>query len=270
MNLLPQPRHVDPGRGRVAYAPASIRRDASLPPEGYRLSIDPDGIEISAADDAGIFYARCTLDQLRQTEGEQLPVCVIRDWPDIPVRAVMLDIARDKVPTMDTLRALVDRLASWKVNQLQLYMEHTFAYRDHQEVWAGASPLSHGEVTELGAFCRERHMDLVPNQNCFGHMERWLKHERYRPLAMAPEGWRNPRGVLKPPTTIDPSKPGSLALVRDLLGELVPCFGGKQVNVGLDEPWEMPPERYPEYLQWISTLRSLPELNDREMVIWGD
>ena len=52
----------------------------------------------------------------------------------------MLDVSRDKVPTMATLRAIVERLASWKVNQLQLYSEHTFAYRDHAEVHAAASP----------------------------------------------------------------------------------------------------------------------------------
>ena len=32
-----------------------------------------------------------------------------------------------------TLYDLVDRLASWKINQLQLYTEHTFAYRNHPE-----------------------------------------------------------------------------------------------------------------------------------------
>ena len=76
------------------------------------------------------------------------------DWPDLPVRGVMLDISRDKVPTLATLRALIDRLASWKVNQVQLYMEHTFAYRDHEEVWASASPLTAEEVRDLDRFCR--------------------------------------------------------------------------------------------------------------------
>ena len=56
----------------------------------------------------------------------------------------MLDVSRDKVPTIATLTALVDRLASLKVNQVQLYSEHTFAYRDHPEVHAAASPLRRG------------------------------------------------------------------------------------------------------------------------------
>ena len=95
----------------------------------------------------------------------------------------MLDISRDKVPTMETLYALVDLLAGWKINQLQLYTEHTFAYRQHPEVWAEASPLTGQEILGLDAYCRKRFVELVPNQNSFGHMHRWLKHARYAPLA---------------------------------------------------------------------------------------
>ena len=36
----------------------------------------------------------------------------------------MLDISRDRVPTLATVMDLIDRLAGWKINQFQLYMEH--------------------------------------------------------------------------------------------------------------------------------------------------
>ena len=76
---------------------------------------------------------------------------------------------------MATLEALIDRLASLKVNQVQLYSEHTFAYRNHPEVHAAASPIDAAEIRQLDAFCRARHVELVPNQNCLGHMNRWLR-----------------------------------------------------------------------------------------------
>ena len=93
---------------------------------------------------------------------------------------------------METLYALIDRLASWKVNQVQLYSEHTFAYRNHPEVHADASPFTADEIRALDAFCRERHVELVPNQNCLGHMNRWLQHPRYHGLALAPDGFVDP------------------------------------------------------------------------------
>ena len=42
------------------------------------------------------------------------------------------------------------------------------------------------------------------------------------------------------------------------------------MHVGLDEPWELPPERAGDYLDWVVALRALPELDGREMLVWGD
>ncbi len=110
--------------------------------EGYRLTVAQEGILIAGHDLAGLFYGVQTLRQLLQTQGATLPQMVIEDWPDFPARGVMLDISRDNVPTMDTLYDLIDMLASWKVNQFQLYMEHTFAYQQHRQVWQNASPMT--------------------------------------------------------------------------------------------------------------------------------
>ncbi len=200
----------------------------------------------------------------------RVPVGTVRDWPDLAERGVMLDVSRDKVPTMATLYEIVDRLAEWKVNHLELYAEHTFAYADHELVWRDASPLTAAEIRELDAYCAARHVALVPNQNCLGHMNRWLLHAPYRALAMDPEGYVM-MGMRRPPSTIEPTDPASLALVRGLLAELLPNFSdSRYVHVGLDEPWELPHERFDDYLAWVSTLRALPEVAGRELLVWGD
>src|SRR5260370_11247177 len=109
---------------------------------------------MTGAADAGLFYAPATLAQLARLNNGSLPAGTISDHPDLAVRGVMLDVSRDKVPTMQTLRDLIDRLASWKVNQVQLYSEHTFAYQDPSDVHAAASPYTAEEIRELHAFCR--------------------------------------------------------------------------------------------------------------------
>ena len=270
MNLLPVPRFVDLGDELTSNRVASERIDAALPPEGYELHISEDGAHIIAADEAGRHYARATLAQLARLSGGSIPIGLIRDHPDLPVRAVMLDVSRDKVPSMETLCDLIDRLAQWKVNQVQLYSEHTFAYQGHAEVHADASPFTADEILEIDAFCRERHVELVPNQNCLGHMNRWLKHERYQSLAIEPDGFLDPWGIWHTAMTIDPANPESLALVRELLAELLPLFTSRRVNIGLDETWELPRERLGEYFEWVAKMRALPELAGREVIIWGD
>ncbi|MBZ0284841.1 MAG: family 20 glycosylhydrolase [Anaerolineae bacterium] len=254
--------------------------DTGLPhPQSYKLSISAQGIEIIGKDPAGMFYGICTLQQLLQQYGSSIPMLTIHDWPDFPSRGVMLDVSRDKVPTMDTLQNLIERLASWKINQIQLYMEHTFAYRNHPEVWAEASPFTGEEILILDAFCRERHVELVPNQNSLGHMERWLKHPRYLPLAESPNGFEPPWGGHSPPTTLNPLDPGSIQLIAGLYNELIPHFTSPQFNVGGDEPWELGKGKSkPEfekrggrvYLEYLLKLYDLVRNHGRQTQFWAD
>jgi len=159
-------------------------------PQGYVLHTAMTGVDLIAHDEAGLFYGVQTLVQLLKRNPRELPFMSIEDWPDFPTRGVMLDVSRDKVPTMKTLFGLIDLLASWKINQVQLYMEHTFAYANHGEVWEHASPFTADEICILDAFCRERFVDLVPNQNSFGHMERVVEA---RKISAAGRGRRTAR-----------------------------------------------------------------------------
>jgi hexosaminidase len=221
----------DAVRLTLRFAPDEIPH-----PQGYLLTVTPAGITIKGHDGAGIFYGACTLIQIiEQLQEPILPCLRILDWPDIPQRGVMLDISRDKVYTQQTLYDLVDMLASWKINQLQLYTEHTFAYQRHPKVWAHASPMTGQDVLDLDACCRARHVSLVPNQNAFGHLHRWLTIDDYAHLAETHAEFPTPWGSHQGPFSLAPEHPGSLALVRDMLDELLPHFTSRIVNIGADE-----------------------------------
>ena len=284
-SLAPCPRQLDiqPGRCDSPIADAAITIDpVAIPhPQGYRLSVKPDAIQILAHDEAGAFYAKQTLNQLACLNGLDIPCVEIEDWPDIAVRGLMLDISRDKVPTMATLFKLVDMLAGLKINQLQLYMEHTFAYAGHEKVWAEASPMTGEEIEQLDTYCRERFIELVPNQNTLGHMERWFMHEPYRALAECPTGFEYATtGGWKGPTTLCPGDPGSIALIEDLLDQLLPRFNSRFVNVGGDEPWELGKGRSAAdaeqrglgrvYLDYVLKLYQAVKDRGRKMMLWGD
>jgi N-acetyl-beta-hexosaminidase len=90
-----------------------ITRDSSVPPQGYRLNIANAGISITAADNAGAFYARMTLRQIARQCGDALPACEIEDHPDFPSRGLLLYISGHKVPKMETLYPLVDEFAEY-------------------------------------------------------------------------------------------------------------------------------------------------------------
>jgi hexosaminidase len=206
--------------------------------EGYRLSVTDGGVEVAAANVAGARNGLRTLTQLVRQYGLRLPTLVAEDQPDLAVRGLMLDVSRTKVPTMDTLYALLERLAELKVNHLELYMEHTFAYRDHREVWEDASPFTGAEILALDARCRDLGIDLVPNQNTLGHLTRWLRRTRYSALAECPDGSEFPWGHMGP-FSLAPALPESLTFVEGLLDELLPQFTSASVNIGFDEAYDV-------------------------------
>ena len=291
--LLPQPRRVERLAGEHVPGPrgpepeVAVERGAVGHPEGYRLTILPDRIAIVAEDDAGARHAAMTLRQVaRASEPPRasevaLPCLRIEDWPDFQRRGVMLDVSRDRVPSMSTLHALIDLLAEWKLNELQLYVEHTFAYRGHHEVWEHASPLTGEEIQALDAHCRAVGIELVPNQNSFGHMERWLRHPRYLPLAEAPQGFMDPFGKWRDgPFSLCPVDPGSIALMSELYAELLPNFSSRRFNVGCDETFDLCQGRSRAaceargkgrvYLEYLAAIHAEVERHGRTMMFWGD
>ena len=199
------------------------------------------------------------------------------------VRSYMLDISRDKVPTMGTLKQLVEILEKFNYNQLQLYTEHTFAYSKHEAVWKDASPMTADEVRELDLFCAMHGIDLVPNQNSFGHLERWLVKPEYNHLAELPHGgaplpWG---GFKKDPTTLCPTDPASLDFLAGLYDELLPNFESRLFNIGCDETFDLLGEGRSAaavkekgegrvYLEFLLKVAELVRKRGKRPMFWGD
>ena len=259
---------------RVDHAP-------ELGAECFHLTIGPEVARLAAGDAAAVLHAARTLRQLRQPADPTLPCLSIVDGPALPVRGFMLDVSRGKVPTMAELLRLVSALAELRANQLQLYVEHTFAFPGHEDAWRDASPLTAAQIRALDDACAEVGIELVPNLNTFGHLERWLRHPRYRTLAECPEGWIHPlTGQFKPiPGTLKPDA-ASLTFVDALLADYLPCFRSRQVNIGGDEPWELGQGfskqavaergKHRVYLEHLRKLCALATGRGQTPQFWGD
>lgn len=199
------------------------------------------------------------------------------------VRSYMLDISRDKVPSMGTLKQLVEILEKFNYNQLQLYTEHTFAYSKHEAVWKDASPMTAQEIRELDLFCAMHGIDLVPNQNSFGHLERWLVKPEYNHLAELPRGgaplpWG---GFKKDPTTLCPTDPASLDFLAGLYDELLPNFESRLFNIGCDETFDLLGEGRSAaavkekgegrvYLDFLLKVADIVRKRGKRPMFWGD
>ncbi len=121
--------------------------DASSPNlsrEGYGLEVRSDGIRITAADSAGLFYARQTLLQLLTAKG--IPCVKITDNPRFGYRGIHLDVSRHFFAKEEVFKIL-DEMARYKLNVFHLHLTDNGGWR----IQIDRYPL----LTRLGAFRTE-------------------------------------------------------------------------------------------------------------------
>ena len=262
---------------------SDFRSDSVEHEQGYKISINQDGIFVRAKTDVGAKLALQTLRQIAMQSGDNgMRFVEIDDFPDLAVRGFMLDISRCKVPTMRELGLLVDRLALLKYNRLELYTEHTYAFEGHEIVWADASPMTSAQYKNLDDICSFAGIELVANLNGLGHMERWLRYSQYQHLAESKAPFICPLGTLrKYPTTLYPDE-NAVDFMDSLYEQFLPNFSSKKIHIGGDEPWELGMGRskpfceaekdgkYKLYTNYFSKLNERCASRGFETYFWAD
>ena len=204
VTVIPAPRKMTVRPGYCVEDEIREETDASLPAEGYRLSVAPDGIRIVASDAAGRFYARETLRQLKTAE-DGYPCVEIEDAPAYGWRGVHFDDCRHFFG-MQTLKKTLDLMARYKFNVLMWHLSDDQGWRveipRYPELVATGSVRSqsprHGskwhkradgtsghemdglrygpffytqeQVKEVVAYAAARHIRVVPFIDTPGHM----------------------------------------------------------------------------------------------------
>jgi hypothetical protein len=261
-----------------AFGPADVRifRSKEIAnAEGYRLRVASQGITVLASQDAGAYYALATLRELINWHGASIPCCTIDDEPDFGRRAVYVDCSRGKVPTLQTLKDLVERLARWKINELQLYVENVFHFVRHPAIGRSFGRFNPGELLALQDHCKRHHVSLVGSLASFGHMDMILTLPEYRHMGIMPGQWYQPAG-----TTLCPTDESSITFMRELYEEFVPLFEAVDFNACCDETWEVGKGRTQQicddlgvgrvYLDFLKRLHSCLESHCKRMNVWAD
>jgi hexosaminidase len=199
--IIPAPQKMTVTGGRVALvatAVPKVEKKASIPPEGYELSITKGGVTIRCSDDAGAFYARMTLAQIEKvdpkTKQKIYPCVEIVDAPKFKWRGVLLDTARHFLGKTAILR-VIDEMSWYKLNVLQIHFTDgdswtleipEFPELVKQGVARGRSGFVYGEklqpfyystkdVQEIVAYAAARHVKVVPEIEMPGHFEAALR-----------------------------------------------------------------------------------------------
>ena len=265
-------------RENVEQKGISFLHDMSLGSDAYSLTVESQGITIRYSDDRAAFYAVSTIKQLVVQCGTELPGLTIDDHPDFPVRGAMLDISRDKMPRLETLYHFVDLMVDLKLNHLQLYIEgFPFAYPSFPDVWRSETPMTGEELIDLDRYCAEHFVELVPNQNCFGHMGPWLSRNEFGHLAEETAGKALYGRYWK--AVLNPLDPDSIDFVEKTFDDLLPNFSSTLFNVCCDEV-ALGQDKTKElcervgagrvFLDYVLKIYELVKKRDKQMMLWGD
>ena len=228
-------------RGKPRAGDAVLTVDTALPQNRYTLSIMPECITLKAGSDEALCNGVQTLCQYIEQHGAVLPALEIEDWPDLANRGYYQDCSRGRVPKLDYLKQVADILCRYKINQWQLYIEHTYLFRDLSEAWREDTPLTAQEIMELDDYCAARHIELVPSLSTFGHMYRILSTKTCCDLCELPDSEKIPFSYTYAGNhhTLNVSNPDALGFVKGLIDEYRPLFRSSKFNICDDETFDL-------------------------------
>ncbi len=257
-------------------APLTIKL-AGTDGEGYTLDITPDTVSIVGDSAAGAFYALQTLRQIF-ANGDEIPCVHIEDKPDFAYRGLYHDVTRGKVPTVETLKYLIDQMAYFKLNSLQLYVEHTFEFKETEEIKERFGYLTGAELEELDAYCQENFIEFIPSLATFGHMYEILQQQKYSHLRVL-QDYEAPKNFLWERMrhhTIDPNKEGSIELVQSLINQFMPHFTSDYFNLCGDETFDL--KHHPltandngqTYVDFVNKIIAHLKSKNKKVMMWAD
>ena len=270
-----------PGFISLHIADSDASEEAGTP-GAYTLTIDIDGIAITGCDFEGVRNGVQTLRQLIRQNGAVLPVLQIEDAPAYRIRGYYLDATRGRVPTLAWLKQWADKLCLYKYNQLQLYIEHTFAFDDMSETWRGSSPLTPADILEFDQYCANLGIELVPSVSTFGHQYVAMRTQELRELGEFPEDADRPFSFIERMRhhTLNVADDRAFAFSTQLVDSYLQLFRTKRFNICADETFDLGKGQSKQeaqrvgvatlYATYVGKLCEHLSQQGHEPMFWGD
>lgn len=295
VSVIPQPQELVAGRGsvRTDFTDSSLAAVARLPfgemvkilgeagvevradapaadfggsAEGYALEVWRGGMSVSAASEAGVFYALQTLRQLLRADGS-VPCVKVRDWPRFAYRGMHFDVSRhfrDK----EFIKKQLDAMARYKLNRFHWHLTdgagwrlqvdayplltEVAAWRPYngwKEWWNGGrkyctadTPGAEGgyytkeDVREVLDYARSLHITVIPEIEMPGHSEEVLAV--YPELSCTGRPYESSEFCIGNPKTYE--------FLGNVLEEVIQLFPSEYIHIGGDEAsrahWEKCPK----------------------------
>ena len=246
----------------------------SLGTEGYVLCVTPRRILVAGISPEGVYYGLQTLAQLAASSCGTggIPCVLIRDYPGVRQRGLLLDLASGQVCRPGAFRRLIRRMAHYKLNTLVLYLQDAFVYPSHPETAELRDRLTAADVEEMVSFARGHHLEIVPCLDSCARMGGMLEVPSMSHLS---EGEAPPLSGM-----LNVAHPEAYPLLEELYGDLcrffpaaIHCVGGDEapgIGAGRSASAAAQAGRDTLYLRHIKMVRDILAGHGRRMAVPAD
>lgn len=241
-------------------------------PEGYRLLVSENGIEIAGGSNAGIFYGVQALRKSLPAEATgmtiELPAASINDYPRFKYRGMHLDVSRHFLP-VDSVKAFIDIQAlhnlntlhwhltddqGWRI-EIKKYPELTKIGSERKETVIGRNSgkydgkpyggfYTQDEIRDVIAYAQKQFITIIPEIDLPGHQQAAIATYPEMGCTGGPyEVWTQ-WGVSD--DVICAGNEKSMQFLEDVLAEVIDLFPSEYIHIGGDEcpkiRWEKCPK----------------------------
>ena len=242
-----------------------INNEIDIPAEGYYLNISKNGIDITAKDEAGLFYSFNSLRQLIADSRDQninLPVVKIKDYPSLKYRSIHIDV-KHHTEKKEYYFKLIDELASIKINGIIVEFEDKLGYERRPTI-AAPDSYSISWWKSLSEYANERNIKISPLIQGLGHASFILKHDKYKNL----------RDVSNDDWAFNPLDPKTYEVQFDLYKDAIDATPyGQFLHVGGDEVKVIDrngKKGFELNLLWLNKVSEFAKQNNRTPIFWDD
>lgn len=228
-------------------------------PEGYVMTVAPEGILINGTTAAGTFYGIQTLRKsIPQAMKSDVffPTAVITDQPRFAYRGAHFDVSRHFFP-VDTVKAFIDMIALHNINTFHWHLTDDQGWRVEIKSRPRLTEIgskrpgtiigrtqqydtipvegfyTQDEIRDVIKYAADRHITIIPEIDMPGHMLAALATYPELGCTGGPYSVWQRWGVAE--DVLCPGKDSTYIFIDDVLGEIADLFPSEYIHVGGDE-----------------------------------
>lgn len=181
---------------------------------------------------------------------------------------LMLDLSRGKVLKVEKVREMIQLAKQFGFTYINLYIEDLLTLEEYPQYGYMRGKYSDREIMKIVSFANEIGIDIFPAIQTLGHLEHFLR-------------WEASSKMMDTPQVLNVNREESIKFLEVLIGKCKSLFGGKKINIGMDEAFDLGQgsifrsgnlkSQKELYLEHLKVVSNICKTNGYEVIkIWSD